>query len=65
MEEGSEAAVEEWTEREWLANRNWVAGGPREVEATSSPAAKLTARMIILRRRLFDRVTRRAVGDDQ
>ena len=65
VEEGGEAAVEEWTEREWLANRNWVASGPREVDASSLPAAQLTARLIELRRRLFDRVTRRAVGDDQ
>ena len=64
VEEGGEAAVEEWTEREWLANRNWTAS-PREVEASSSPAVKLTARVVEMRRRLFDRVTRREVGGDQ
>ena len=63
VEEGSEQAKEAWvaSDDDNAMGRDFRA--PPTVEGARSPAEHLTGRLAILRRRLYDRVSRRITGD--
>ena len=63
VEEGREWAKEAWVTEDVndVTGREFRA--PPTMEGAKSPAELLTARLAILRRRLYDRVSRRITGD--
>ena len=63
VEEGSEQAKEAWvaSDDDNAMGRDFRA--PPTMEGARSPAEQLTARLAIMRRRLYDRVRRRIAGD--
>ena len=63
VEEGSEQAKEAWVADDDNDAMGRDFRAPPTVEGARSPAEQLTARLAILRRRLYDRVSRRITGD--
>ena len=63
VEEGSERAKEAWVADDMNDSMGRDFRAPPTVEGAGSPAEQLTARLAILRRRLYDRVSRRITGD--
>ena len=63
VEEGREWAKEAWVTEDIndVTGREFRA--PPTMEGAKSPAELLTARLALLRRRLYDRVSRRITGD--
>ena len=63
VEEGSEQAKEAWVSSDMDDSMGREHRAPPTVEGARTPATQLTARLAILRRRLYDRVSRRITGD--
>ena len=63
VEEGGEWANEAWVTEDVNDELDRDYRAPPTVEGAGSPAERLTARLAILRRRLYDRVSRRITGN--
>ena len=63
VEEGSEWAKEAWVTEDVNDAMGRDHRAPPTVEGAGSPVERMTARLAILRRRLYDRVSRRITGD--
>ena len=63
VEGGDEQAQEAWVAKDWDNSMGREYRAPPTVEGARTPAAHLMARLAILRRRLFDRVSRRITGN--
>ena len=63
VEEGGEWANEAWVTEDVNDELDRDYRIPLTVEGAGSPAERLTARLAILRRRLYDRVSRRITGN--
>ena len=63
VEEGSEWAKEAWVTEDVNDAMSRDHRAPPTVEGAGSPVERMTARLAILRRRLYDRVSRRITGD--
>ena len=63
VEEGGEWAEEAWVTEDVNDELDRDYRAPPTVEGAGSPAERLTAQLAILRRRLYDRVSRRITGN--